>query len=258
MSGRLNRATCFIKLRAFECAVEDCNDIETQIKKLKEEEFELDKEFYTKIMARATVKRAAALVWCSKFDHAIEDMDTILNNPEYRAIIGDKDCATLHKDKARVQIRMRSNKVKAEGDKCFYNENVEAAKVKYHEALVEDQENEYALANISVIHLKKLEYDESIEFSTKALAVVNQFQNETKSFTHNNVLEVKLLLRRAKSYEMQSEWELSKQDLDKILYLEPKNTEALSAVKTVSGKLDAINFNKYREEANDLLKQKKF
>lgn len=202
LTGRLNRATCFIKLRAFEAAVEDCNDISAQIEKLKDEEFQLDKDFYTKIMARSTVKRAAALVWCSKFEHAIEDMDKILNNAEYRAIIGDKDCATLHKDKARVQIRMKSNVIKCEGDKAFYHEDVDAAKAKYHEALVEDQENEYALANISVIHLKKLEYDESIEFATRALAVVNGFQNETKSFTRNNVLEVKLLLRRAKSYEM--------------------------------------------------------
>ena len=120
-------------------------------------------------MARTIVKRAAALVWCSKFDHAIEDMDTVLNSDVYKAVIGDKDCATLHKDKARVQIRMRSNLIKAEGDKCFYNENIDAAAAKYHEALQEDQENEYAMANISVIHLKKLEYDESIRYATQAL-----------------------------------------------------------------------------------------
>ena len=70
------------------------------------------------------------------------------------------------------------------------------------EALEVDNENEYALANISVIHLKKLEYEQSIDISTRALNVVNTFQNETKSFANNNVLEVKLLLRRAKSYEM--------------------------------------------------------
>ena len=27
LTGRLNRATCFIKLRAFDLAVDDCNDI---------------------------------------------------------------------------------------------------------------------------------------------------------------------------------------------------------------------------------------
>ncbi len=177
-------------------------------------------------MARAIIKRSAALVWCSKFEHAIEDMDTILNSAEYRAVIGDKDCATLHKDKARVQIRMRSNAIKAEGDRFFYNEDVESARTKYHAALDEDQENEYALANLSVIHLKKLEYDESIQFATDALAVVNQFQNETKAFASNNVLEIKNLLRRAKAYEMKEQWELAKADLDKVIYLEPKNSEA--------------------------------
>jgi tetratricopeptide (TPR) repeat protein len=68
---------------------------------------------------------------------------------------------------------MRSNAIKAEGDRFFYNEDIESARTKYHAALDEDQENEYALANLSVIHLKKLEYDESIQFANDALAVVN-------------------------------------------------------------------------------------
>lgn len=51
-------------------------------------------------MARTLVKRAASLVWMSKFNQAIEDFDKILNNEEYAAIIGEKDCASLHKDKA--------------------------------------------------------------------------------------------------------------------------------------------------------------
>ena len=102
LTGRLNRATTFIKLRAYEACIDDCNDIVNQIQKLKEEEFQLDQSFYTKIMARTLVKRAAALVWMSKFNQAIEDFDKILTNEEYSAIIGEKDCASLHKDKAQV------------------------------------------------------------------------------------------------------------------------------------------------------------
>ena len=62
------------------------------------------------------------------------------------------------------------------------------------------------------------------------------------------------MLRRAKSYEMKSEWELSKADLDKVIMLEPKNSEAQGALKIVTNKLDSIMFTKYREEANELLK----
>jgi tetratricopeptide (TPR) repeat protein len=212
---------------------------------MKEQDIDLDRMFYTKIMARAHVKRAAALVWASKLEESLLDFDTVLNNPAYCQILGDKDCATLHKDKARVQIRMRSNEIKAEGDKCFYHEDLESAYNKYKEAIEADQENEYALANISVIHLKRLEYAESIDFAGQALSIVNNFQSETKLFAGNNVLEVKLLLRRAKSFEMQSQWELAKQDLDKVLMLEPKNSEAASALKQVTSKLDQLMFGQY-------------
>ena len=91
--------------------------------------------------------------------------------------------------------------------------------------------------------MKKLEYAESIDFASQALNIVNNFQNETKLFASNNVLEVKLLLRRAKSLEMQNQWEQAKLDLDKVLMLEPKNSEAQSALKQVSSKLDQLMFN---------------
>lgn len=169
LMGRLNRATTYIKIRAYDHAVADCSDIIMQIQNMKEQDLDLDRMFYTKIMARAHVKRAAALVWASKLEASLLDFDTLLNNPEYCRILGDRDCATLHKDKARVQIRMRSNEIKAEGDKCFYHEDLESANNKYKEALKADQENEYALANISVIHLKRLEYAESIDYAGQAL-----------------------------------------------------------------------------------------
>lgn len=66
------------------------------------------------------------------------------------------------------------------------------------------------------------------------------------------------MLRRAKSYEMQKQWEMAKEDLDKILQLEPKNSEAQSLLKTITNKLDELLFNKYRDEANEFLKHKKF
>ncbi len=75
---------------------------------MKREEFEQDQDFYTKILARALVKRAGAYVWTSKFDEAIHDFDEILNNPEYCKIIGDRDVAALFKDKAATQLRQKS------------------------------------------------------------------------------------------------------------------------------------------------------
>lgn len=60
-----------------------------------------------------------------------------------------------------------------------------------------------------------------MEYSTRAIEVIDYFMNETKSFQRDNKLEIKLLLRRGKSYEMLGEFEKSKDDLDKIVMLEP-------------------------------------
>jgi len=45
--------------------------------------------------------------------------------------------------------------------------------------------------------------------------------NETRSFQKDNRLEVKVLLRRGKSYENLGEFEKAKEDLDKAITLEP-------------------------------------
>lgn len=113
-----------------------------------------------------------------------------------------------------------SQEIKKDGDLCFYNQNLTEALAKYEEALEKDPENEYALANIGVIHLKKLNYDKCIDYSTLALNLVDGFHTDTKPFSKINVLEVKLLLRRAASYEKTEAWELAKADLERILMLE--------------------------------------
>ena len=65
-------------------------------------------------------------------------------------------------------------------------------------------------------------------------------------------------MRRAKSLLAKEDYEASKADLDKILILEPRNGEAEGLVKQVQAKLDVETFSKYREEANNFLKQKEF
>jgi dyslexia susceptibility 1 candidate gene 1 protein len=74
LSGRLNRATCYIMVRGFALCVEDCDDIVKQINGMKKEELESDQEFYDKIMARTLVKRGAAQAWLSQFDEAVKDI----------------------------------------------------------------------------------------------------------------------------------------------------------------------------------------
>jgi tetratricopeptide (TPR) repeat protein len=103
----------------------------------------------------------------------------------------------------------------------FIQSDLDSALILYKDALELDSQNEYVHANIAAIHLKRSNYKECIEYSTKALQTIDYFMNDTKSFNRDNRLEVKLLQRRGKSYEMLGEFEKAKADLDHAVMLEP-------------------------------------
>ena len=66
----------------------------------------------------------------------------------------------------------------------------------YSECLEIDPLNELVLANMGLIHLMRQEHDKCIDFSTRALDIVNSFLDDTKSFQKDHRLEVKILMRR--------------------------------------------------------------
>ena len=175
LMGRLNRATTFIKLRGFVAAVDDCTDIITQIEGLKHEEYQPDKVFYDRIMARALVKRGAAHSWMSSFDEAITDFEKILESEVYPGIIGDLQIENLRRDLSIIKCRKMSQEIKFQGDALFYQENFDGALEKYYAALERDQNNEYALANIGLIHMMKLDHEQAIEYESRAINIIDSF-----------------------------------------------------------------------------------
>jgi len=99
-----------------------------------------------------------------------------------------------------IKKRRESQQLKYKGDQCFYQEKLDEALLEYTNALEKDKENEYALGNIGLVYMLKSDHEKCIEYSTKALEAIDRFQNETKSFSKQNVLEIKIRLRRARTY----------------------------------------------------------
>ena len=110
---------------------------------------------------------------------------------------------------------------------------MDSAIEKYQEALEKDPFNEYAIANIGAIFMMRQDHEKSVEYCTRALDIIDHFQNETKSFSKQNLLEIKLLMRRQKSLNCLSEFEKCKEDLDRVLLLEPAHSEANQCLKLV-------------------------
>jgi tetratricopeptide (TPR) repeat protein len=69
--------------------------------------------------------------------------------------------------------------------------------------------------------MMKQDYEKCIDYSTQALEILDDFLSDTKTFSKENRLEVKILMRRGKSYESIGENEKAKADLDKALIMEP-------------------------------------
>jgi tetratricopeptide (TPR) repeat protein len=90
------------------------------------------------------------------------------------------------------------------------------------------------------------------------LSIIEEFQADTKEFQRDNVLEIKLLQRRSKCWEVQEQFEQAKEDLDKAMLLDPQNPIVRASVKRVQERLNTVKFDEYRSKGNDFLKQKKF
>jgi len=118
--------------------------------------------------------------------------------------------------------------------------------------------NEYALSNIGVIYLKRQDYDACLQFTNQALEVLEDFHTDTREFHKENLLEIKLLQRRARCLEEKEDFEGAKADLDRAQFLDPKNPSVKESIAKIQLKLNTIKFSEYREVANAYLKDKKF
>ncbi|TNV72933.1 hypothetical protein FGO68_gene17061 [Halteria grandinella] len=251
LMGRLNRATTWLRVRCFENAVEDLNDIETFIMNLKEDERDND-DFYQRMLARTFLRRGAGYAWLSKFDLAVENLTEA---QKYKNVFNERELIEISNDVDRIKVRQKSLSLKTDGDLQFANSNLDEAAELYRECLEIDPLNEYVLANMGLIYLMKQDHAQCIEYSTKSLEILNGFLDDTKSFQKDHRLEVKILMRRGKSYEALGESEKAKQDLDQALLLEPQNGEAKVIQKRVQDKLDVQAFDELNKQAVEYQKQ---
>ena len=106
-------------------------------------------------------------------------------------------------DIAAVEVRQRSQEIKLQGDIFFARNMLSESLEQYFKALELDATNEYALSNVGVIYLKRQDYENCLKFTNQALSIIEEFQADTKEFQRDNVLEIKLLQRRSKCWEVQ-------------------------------------------------------
>lgn len=164
----------------------------------------------------------------------------------------------MEADIAVIRRRKESQELKLDGDICFARNHLDEALENYKKALESDPDNEYVLSNIGVIYLKRQNYEKCLEFTNRSLAMIEEFHNDTKDFNKDNLLEVKLLQRRAKCFEEGKQWENAKADLDRALMLDKTNAAVVASQKKIQEILNTIKYDELREQANKCLQSKNF
>ena len=229
--------------------------VETQLAAIDVKEKESDQLFYDKMEARNLMRRAACNAFLSQFDAATKDFEKA---KAFTTVFNEEQLAKLERDMAVVVRRKESNELKLKGDIAFAHGHLSDALASYEEALELDASNEYCLSNIGVIYLKRGDYDKCLEYTERALFIIECFHPDTKEFMKDNRLEIKLLMRRSKCYEEKENFEKAKDDLEKAQFLDKNDESIKHALKRVQGKLSTIRFDEYREKANTYLKDKMF
>ena len=153
---------------------------------------------------------------------------------------------------------MKNETLKIEGDKYLSEKQFDKAKEIYFQILSNEPNNEKVLSNLSLIYLNEKNYDEVIKCCTKIIHVFTQFKEKIKIRNMNNTFEIKVLLRRAKCYEIQNEMSKAEKDIESIEKLEIKNELILKDIKSIKDKLKIRVVESYKQSANDLLSKGEF
>ena len=109
-----------------------------------------------------------------------------------------------------------------------------------------------------MIYLFQEKYDEVIEICTKILNIFNKFKERIKIKNMNNLFEIKILLRRAKCYEIKNDMEKAQKDIESIEKLSIVNPNILKEVKEIKDKLKIHVVDTYKQKANEYLQKQEF
>lgn len=254
----INRGTAYMSIGEFDKALDDFQKAIDLIDKIDAKEKE--DAFYDKIMVRALTKTYAVYAFKQEYAKALEIINDKLLIKAYSLpfIIPEDIWNKIKKDKELIENRMKNESLKIEGDKYLSEKQFDKAKEIYLQILSNEPNNEKVLSNLSLIYLNEKNYDEVIKCCTKIIHVFTQFKEKIKIRNMNNTFEIKVLLRRAKCYEILNEMSKAEKDIESIEKLEIKNELILKDIKSIKDKLKIRVVESYKQSANDLLSKGEF
>ena len=216
--------------------------------------------FYDRINVKALSKIYAIHALRQEYQKALDVINDklLLKEHAFPFIIPEDKWKKIEKDKNLIESRMSNEKLKEEGDNFLRQKNYENAEKIYNQILNIEPNNERVLSNLSMIYLFQEKYDEVINICTKILNIFSKFKERIKIKNMNNLFEIKILLRRAKCYEIKNDMEKAQKDIESIEKLSITNPSVLKEVKEIKDKLKIHVVDTYKQKANEHLQKQEF
>ena len=254
----INRGTCYMCLGEFDLALDDFNKAIDLINGIDKKE--RSDAFYDRINVRALSKMYAVYALRQNYQEALDIINEklLLKEHAFPFIIPEEKWKKIEKDKILIESRMKNEKLKEKGDTLLKERKLEEAEKVYKEILDIEPENERVLSNLSLIYLQKKKYDEVISICTKILGIFQKFKERIKIKNMNNSFEIKVLLRRAKCYEIKNDMSKAQKDVESIEKLAITNQNVLKEVKDIKDKLKIHVVDSYKQSANEHLQKQEF
>ena len=223
----------------------DLDYLATLLDNIKNNTTEFSDPFYGKIKTKLIIKKYAILAMSGQYEKSIETIGLIDQN-----LIDKKVLDNIYKDKYLIEQRKKNDELKLKGDEYYKLGDHEKAKEIYNEILKTEKYNEKVLSNLSLIYLNKEEYDNVIKYCTEIIKVIKIFKDKINIRKYDNSFEIKILLRRAKSYEKLDNMEKAQEDIEAVERLEIKNETIIKDIKDIKEALKMRVLSSYKETAN--------
>ena len=254
----INRGTSYMCLGEFDLALSDFNKAIDLINAIDKKE--RSDAFYDRINVKALSKMYAVYALRQEYQKALDIIKEklLLKEHAFPFIIPEDKWKKIEKDKVLIESRMKNEKLKEKGDNLLKGKKLEEAEKVYKEILSIEPENERVLSNLSMIYLFQGKYDEVISICTKILGIFQKFKERIKIKNMNNLFEIKVLLRRAKCYEIKNEMYKAQKDIESIEKLSILNQNVLKEIKEIKDKLKIHVVDSYKQSANEHLAKQEF
>ena len=249
----INRGTSYMCLGEFDLALNDFNRAIDLINAIDKKE--RSDAFYDRINVKALSKMYAVYALRQEYQKSLDIINEklLLKEHAFPFIIPEDKWKKIEKDKVLIESRMKNEKLKEKGDNLFREGKIDEAEKTYKEILDIEPENERVLSNLSMIYLKKGKHDEVISICTKILGIFSKFKEKIKIKNMNNLFEIKILLRRAKCYEIKNDMYKAQKDVESIEKLSITNPNILKEIKDIKDKLKIHVVDSYKQSANEHL-----